>query len=234
MVHVGKAPRFQFFANASQTKYWKSAMHRGRIDKLPKWKASPAWQASGAMEMVGFVRKVAVDAQIPGRDLPDTDCEVERGSRRLMSPQNASLMVIASADRLHACGPSGWEHLCDLIYIIGLGLPAVLASTWRSARGRPANLVNGKGIFLHAPAATRKKCTFLLSSSLVDEHPDLNVALQHCAQLPQSKWKIKKDRGQPLAANFCRVGTISQLAAAILKLRTLAADGSRGYGLSPA
>jgi hypothetical protein len=229
---VGKTFRFQKFANASQTKFWASAMHRGRPEKMPKVTTRPAWKPSGARQLLRDVEKVAVDTQI--RDLPATPCTIKTGCRRLMCPQNASLMVVASTARLHACGPFDCQHLCDLIYIIGLGLPAVLASTWRSAGGRPAKLEQAKGLFLHARAAKLKPCTFLLGSSLKEEHPELRFALQHCAQPADSKWTVLTDRGQPLAANFVRVGTLSQLAAAILKLTTLKADGCRGYEISGA
>jgi hypothetical protein len=227
MVCVGKTYRFSKFTNASQVKFWKSAVHRGRPEEMPKWKAAPAWKASGAMEKIRDVTKIAVDAKI--QTLPATQCTIKEGSRRLMSPQNAELMIVLNAARLHACGVFDWQHLCDLIYIIGAGLPVVCASAWRLAGGRPSNLVFGRNIFLHAPATKHKPCSFALSSSLVEERPELKFALQHCAKLPRSKWKYVTDKGQPLAADVVRASNITQLAAAILKLRTLEADSCRGY-----
>jgi len=208
-------------------------MTRGNIQKLPKWKATPAWQASGAAEKLGFVRKIAVDAQLSASDLPRTACIICPGDRRLMAT-NASLMVVGSAARLHTCSSSDWEHLCDLIYIIGLGKPVVVASTWRIAAGCPCRLVaHASGITWHAPAATRKPCTFIVTKELVRAHEGLLVALGHCANQPKSKWKVVFDKGQPLAANCVRASSIRELANAVLKLKTFHEDSCRrGYALS--
>ncbi len=194
----------------------------------------PAWKDSGARGKLELVRKIAVDPQIPPTELPDTTCEQYKGPKRLMSPQNANLMVVGSAARLHSCGPSARQHLCDLIYIIGLGLPVVVASTWRIAGGDTSRLAaQASGIFLHASAAKNKVCTFMLVKVLVDEHPYLREALQYCAAQPQSQWKVVLDKGRPLAANQVRATTISELATAILQLRTLEEDGCRVYALGP-
>ena len=74
----------------------------------------------------------------------------------------------------------------------------------------------------------------MVSRTLTDAHPELKFALQHCARQAKSEWKVVTDKGQPLAANGVCVGSTSQLAAAILKLRTPEADGSRGYALDVA
>ena len=180
------------------------------------------------------VHKIAVDAKILARDLPATPCTIVQGNRRLMSPQNASLMVVGHAARLHACGSSDLDHLCDLIFIIGLGLPVVLAATWKVAGGHASRLAAlGCGFFWHASAAKKKPCIFMLGRLLRNAHPEVKFALQHCAEQTKSKWTVVADKSQPLAANGVRVESTSQLAAAILKLRTLEADGSRGYSLGP-
>jgi hypothetical protein len=178
------------------------------------------------------VRKIAVDTQIPSSGLPKTSCQILTGSKRLMSG-NANLMVVGSAARLQSCGPSELLHLCDLIYIIGLGLPVVVASSWRIAGGDSSRLVaQASGILLHAPAATNKVCTFRLGRALYFENIDARFALLHCATRPESKWEVVFDDGQPLAANQVRANSISQLAAAILKLKTLAKDGCRRYAIA--
>ena len=234
MVCLCETNRFQRFHNASRSKFWASSATNGCPQKQPKWKPIPAWKASGAIEKLMDVRKIAVDAKILARDLPATPCTIVQGNRRLMSPQNASLMVVGHAARLHTCGSSDLDHLCDLIFIIGLGLPVVLAATWKVAGGHPSRLAAlGCGFFLHASAAKKKPCTFMLGRFLRNAHPEVKFALQHCAEQTKSKWTVVADKGQPLAANGVRVDSTSQLAAAILKLRTLEADGSRGYSLGP-
>ena len=134
---------------------------------------------------------------------------------------------------LHQCGSNDWEHLCDLIYTIGLGLPVVVASTWRIAGGLPSKLAaQASGITLHAPAALQKPCTFMLDKRRVDAHPELDFALRHCSQRPKSKWNVCLDKGQPLAAHGVRAATISSLSKAIFKQRALHADSCRrGYAL---
>lgn len=234
MACIGKAVRFSKFSNASRTKYWASAMNRGRPEKLPKWQARPAWNPSGAMGKIKSVVRIAVDIRIPPQELPATRCTIKHGPKRLMSPQNASLLVIKNTQRLHTCGPFDWEHLCDLIYIIGLGLPAVLASAWRSAGGRPSQLVPGQDVFLHAPACALKPRTFLLGDAFREDDnlKHIRCALQHCVASPRSKWKVLKDRGQPLAeTTMVRVSTINQLATAIMQLRTFEADSFRHYAV---
>jgi len=210
-------------------------VHRGNPRSHPKWKAIPALQASGEIGNLRYIHKIAVDEGINAVDLPAiggtpavTICQ---GPRRLHS-QNAKLMVMGSMARLHNCASDDWEHLCDLIYIIGLGVPVVVASTWRIAGGDPSKLAaQASGITLHAPAAMLKPCTFLLDKRLSDLHPELHLALGHCAERPKSKWTVLLDKGRPLAANDVRVATIRALALAIFKLRTLHADGCRGYAL---
>ena len=210
-------------------------MTRGNIQKLPKWKASPAWRASGAAENLRYVRKIAVDAQLSASDLPSTACKICQGPRRLMAA-NASLMVVGSAARLHTCSSSDWEHLCDLIYIVGLGLPVVVASTWRIAAGCPCRLVaHASGITWHASAAIRKPCNFILDKALVAAHEELIHALGYCQKQPKSKWTVELDKGQPLAANGVRASSIRELATAVLKLKTFHEDSCRrGYALSRA
>ena len=210
---LAKPNRFQKFANISRDKFWKSAVSRCDPARLPKWKEKPAWKASGAVEELKYVRRIAVDQGIPARDLPaigGTSPTLKcTGSRRLMS-QNAGLMVIRSMAHLHHCASNDWEHLCDLIYIIGLGLPVVVASTWRIAGGLPSKLAaQASGIALHAPAALQKPCTFMLDKRLVDAHPELDFALRHCSQRPKSQWNACLDKGQPLAADGGRAATIS-------------------------
>ena len=125
--------------------------------------------------------------------------------------------------------------VCDLIYIVmGLGLLVVVASTWGIGGGDPSRLApQSSGIFLHPSAAKLKPCTFMLGAALANAHPGLSAALLHCALQPKSKWKVLRDTGQPLAANCIRADSIRQLAATILKLRTLEADSCGGYTLGP-
>ena len=207
-------------------------MSRGNPAKFPKWKARPAQQASGALEELRYVHKIAVSEGIPAGDRPaigNTRLTICAGSRRLMAI-NAGLMVIGTMAGLHKCASDDWKHLCDLIYIIGLGKPVVVASTWKMTGGDPSRLAaQASGIVSHAPAALRKPCTFALSPGLVDEHPELRFALRHCADRPKSRWKVCLDRGQPLAADGVKVATIKALAGAIFKLRALNADGCHGY-----
>jgi len=232
---VGKICRFQRFANASKVKRWASTMSRGRPALLAKWKAVPAWKDSGAMDWLKKVSKIAVDEEIRASDLPATRCVIHTGSRRLMSPLNAMLMIFSSAARLHTCGSSDWAHLCDLIYIIGLGLPVVVASTWRIADGQPIRLAaQASGIIFHASAARRKPCTFMLDKILSDAHPNLQVALDYCAKQTKSQWKVVRDKGQPLATNGVRAKSIRELAGAILNLAVLEASGCRGHTLGSA
>ena len=229
----GKMSRFQRFANASNAKLWGSACSQGRPEHFPKWKPSPAWSPSRLQ--LQHAHRIAVDGQIPARQLPATRCTILQGCGRLRLPIPKSsvatnLVIMRDAARLHACGPSDWEHLCDLIYIIGLGLPVVMASTWRLAAGCPSQLAaQSSGIFLHAPCCQIKPCTFILDHALATEHPALARALRYCGSQPKSKWVVKGDKGQPLVAGAVKPTCIQQLAATILNLRTLEKDACRVY-----
>jgi hypothetical protein len=130
-----------------------------------------------------------MDKGIPARDLPaigGTPIAICTGSRPLMS-LNGRLMVVPSMASLRTCAPDDREHLCDLIYIVGLGFPVVVASTWRIAGGRPSKLAaQASGITLHSPAML-KPCTFMLDPQLKASHPELNFALWHCAEREQKE-----------------------------------------------
>ena len=236
---TGKISRFQRFANASNAKLVLSSMTRGRPEKLPKWKSIPAWSDSGALAQLQYARRIAVDIKIKAQDLPATSCTIFQGVHRLRAPLASKLVspkvfIMKSATRLHACESSDLMHLCDLIYIIGLGLPVVMASTWRLVAGQPSRLASNSGIVLHAPAAILKPCTFMLSRALRTNHPDLFSALDYCEKQPKSQWVVVKDKGQilPLVANAVKADSISQLADAILKMRTLQKDACRAYSLA--
>jgi len=230
---LAKRKRFQNFANKSRKKVLATTSTHGDPSQLPKWKAVPPWKDSGVMEELRWVRRIAVDRGIPARELPangGTEITVCTGPRRMVRG-NAQLMVFRSMAQLHKCPPDDWEHLCDLIYIIGLGLPVVVASTWRMADGDPSQLAaRASGIAIHQPAL-ENPYTFMLDRALARRCPELSEALGHCARQARSRWKVLADTGRPLGANVpgTRAATINQLAAAVLKLRKMHAGACRGY-----
>ena len=231
---VCSADRFQKFHNHTRAKYWASAQTRGDPAQFEKWKAKPTWKESRLVNGVQFVQKIAVDAGIPSQELPNlgsTMLTVCKGTRRLMKA-NARLMVFRTMSQLHRCAPDDWHHLCDLIYIIGLGLPVVVGSTWLIAGGDPAKLA-ARNIAMHAPACLGKPCTFMLDKKFAGTlfGKELHCALWHCKQLPNSTWNVRFDKGQPLGENEVKAATISALATAILKLKVLDAGAGRGYAL---
>ena len=177
------------------------------------------------------MHRIAVDDGIPATDLPDIDSDrirVFKGPRR-MHKCNAQLMVFRSMAQLHTCGPLDRQHLCDLIYIIGLGVPVVVASTWRMTGGNPAKLAErASGIVIHLPAL-EDQFTFMMERDFATSEPELVVALGHCAEQPKSKWRVIRDKGRPLAAKGAKVSSIAQLAAVVMKLRKLHRGGCRGY-----
>ena len=149
-----------------------------------------------------------------------------------MMVSECGLMVIGNMARLHDCAPMTGSILVISFtqYIVGLEKPVVVASTWRIAGGLPSKLAaQASGITSHAPATLRKPCTFVLDKRLGQSHPDLLEALAHCARFPNSQWKVHLDKGQPLAASGVKAATISALATAIFKLRTLDVGSCRVY-----
>lgn len=227
LVCLVKQNRFQNFANASSVKKWRSVATRGDPHLLPKWKASPAWKESASLGGIKYISKIAVDIAIPAQDLPaigGTWITVCTGPRRL-NAANGRLMVFRSMSQLNNCAPHDWEHLCDLIYIIGLGVPVVVASTWRIAGGDPAKLP-AKGVAMHAAAAFAKPCTFVLTRAFTETNKELHAALWHCSQRPQSKWKVALDKGLAVGPNEVKASTISALAAVVLKLKRLDAGAA--------
>ena len=191
------------------------------------------------MDALQFIRHIAIDGGIPAQDLPPintTNFTIHTGPRRLVTG-NARLMVFRTLAQLHKCGPDDWQHLCDLICIIGLGLPVVVASTWRLAGGEPAKLAaRASGVVLHEPAVRFKPCTFLVHMKYKnsDPYPEPLAVLHHCTTRPNSKWKMSWDKGQPLAKDAVKIPTMSALPAAILNLRTLpkGAEGCpHGYSM---
>ena len=232
-VTVAKRLRFQKFAQHTLRKRSLAALTGGAPSKFPKWKNIPAWKAPDVVESFAWMHRIAVDDGIPATDLPDIDSSritVLRGPRR-MHKCNAQLMVFRSMAQLHTCGPLDRQHLCDLIYIIGLGVPVVVASTWRMTGGNPAKLADrASGIVIHLPAL-EDQFTFMLERNFAnsEEGSELVVALGHCAKQPNSKWRVYVDSGRPLAAKGAKVSSIAQLAAVVMKLRKLHRGGCRGY-----
>jgi hypothetical protein len=177
------------------------------------------------------MHRIAVDDGIPAKELPaigGSHLTVMKGLRR-MNKCNAQLMVFRSMAQLHTCGRCDRQHLCDLIYIIGLGVPVVVASTWRMTGGDPKKLADrASGIAIHLPAS-EDQFTFMLEKNFATSEEEVVVALAHCARQPKSKWRVITDKGRPLAGNGVKVASIAELAAAVVKLRKLHRGGCRGY-----
>ena len=113
----------------------------------------------------------------------------------------------------------------------GLGVPVVVASTWRVTGGDPVRWADRpSGIATHLPVS-EDQFTFLLEGKFAESEPELVFASGHCAKQPKSKWKVLMDKGLSLAANepSVRAASIGELAAVVVKLRKLHRGGCHGY-----
>ena len=142
-------------------------------------------------------------------------------------------MVLASFNKFgaHHCAASA-QHLCDLIYIIGKGIPTIARSTWKIAAADPAK-VNPRSIIWHASAVGRAAREFRLSVEFVRRNPIVANAIQEVAMQQGSRWKVQPDMGQPLAAGaqLIKVDSLKALGEAIVKERVFQNGSVRGYAV---
>ena len=149
--------RFQRFKKITDTKAaWDQTI--GHIAGAPRWTARLPWKTPALA-----VHHVAIDLYIPRPDLPALV-----GVAEYCGPQRCSgadLLIVGCMNYMQGLPRcvvsidgqrSRMVQACDIILVIGLGLPVIAASSWRIAGGNPKNLNNASVIF-HKAAATIKK-----------------------------------------------------------------------------
>jgi hypothetical protein len=218
--------RFNTFKKRTGQKKLLTDMTGGDPHQAAKWKSRPAWKAPGGIRQLQYISRVAFDSDT---SRPSSGVTVCTGPRRCMTG-NAQLMVLGSMKTLHYYHDNE-AHLCDLIYIIGLGLPTVVASTWAKATGAPGNL-NAKHVCFHVPAISQAR-VFQYTQAFAEVYAEVIQALGHCADRPKSKWKVQRDSHPARAGDVVvKVANLGELAKEIMKLRKLEEGALRGYRIS--
>jgi len=221
--------RFAKFKKISEDKKQAEQAKGWGAGGFPRWKPKPAWKSLNIA-----VNCVAIDASIRRADLPALApglAEVH-GTRRCAQ---APLLVVGCMQYMREVGTApGTQHICDLIYVIGTGLPVIAASTWKIVGGDPKKLTHGT-VMYHCRATKIKKKVFRYKRAFAVDHPEVLRALLICQRLPQSMWQCQLSTGRPLAAlpegtQLIEVSDLASLGREIIKARALEKGGCRAHG----
>lgn len=221
--------RFKRFAKISDDKKYADSARAWRGGpQFPKWKPVRPWKATQLA-----VKRIAIDTSISRANFP----ALARGLEEVQGPQRclrARLLILGSMQYLQEFATTGMkQQLCDLIFVIGLGLPVVAATTWRTVGADPTKLDHTQVVF-HQPATKIKKKVFRYKRDFKLDHPEVLQALFACGELPGSLWRCQLDKGQPLAplpkdTELIEVRDLASLGGEILKARALEKGGCRAH-----
>ena len=200
--------------------------------RVPRWTPNAAWKAPELR-----VERVAVDDDIDTDRLP----ELAPGVRVILGRargEQMDLLVVGAMGYLRELGPRPSQQLCDLIFLVGRGVPLISASTWRAVGGEPRKLASPHVVF-HKAASELKKVVFRYKGDFRMDNPEVMRALDKCGQLPRSKWKVQLDKskpGTPMAAppsdtELVEITSLASLGNWIINARVLQKWGCRGFGV---
>jgi hypothetical protein len=199
--------------------------------RVPKWVPNAAWKAPGLL-----VERVAIDEDIDKDRLPPAQVSAVLGRAR---GERMDLLVVGAMGYLRELGLRPSQQLCDLIFLVGRGLPVIGASTWRAVGGEPKKLASSQVVF-HKAAAELKKVVFRYKGDFRMDNAEVMRALDKVAELPKSKWKVQLDKskpGTPMAAppsdtELVDIKSVASLGDWIINARVLQKWGCRGFGVS--
>lgn len=200
--------------------------------RVPKWVPKKAWKAPELR-----INRVTIDDNISRDSLP----QLAPGVRAILGYarcERADLVVVGAMWYLRALGPTPRQQLCDLIFVVGKGLPVISASTWKAVQGDPKKLASTQVVF-HRAASELKKVIFRYKGDFRMENPEVMRALHQCTESPASKWKTQLDNsrpGTPMAAppadtELIEITSLASLGEWIMKSRVLQNWGCRGFGV---
>ena len=107
--------------------------------RVPKWTPNAAWKPPEL-----HVDRVGIDDEIDKDRLPLTKVRVVLGLAR---GEGMDLLVVNGMGYLRELGTRPRQQVCDLIFVVGRGLPVIGASTWRIVMGEPKKLSSTQIIF---------------------------------------------------------------------------------------
>ena len=90
-------------------------------------------------------------------------------------------------ERLCDCADRRWAEL--LVYIVGLGKPVTVRRHWDESKGKVKHL-SPDAFVCHVSLAKSLPATFQLSDRFCRECAGVKTALEACAALPGSKWRV--------------------------------------------
>jgi hypothetical protein len=235
--------RFARFAKKSETlkTHDREVAFEGKA-RVPKWTPNAAWKAPKL-----HVERVSIDEDIDKDRLPPTKVVVLLGRAR---GERMDLFVVGAMWYLRELGPRPSQQVCDLIFLVGRGLPVIGASTWRAVRGDPTKLASAQVVF-HKAVATqeirpgrvaaggrKKEVLFRYKGAFRMDNPEVMRALDKCAALPRSMWRVQCDNSTctPMAAppkntELVEITSLASLGKWIIEARVLQKWGCRGFGV---
>jgi len=185
-----KFARFEKFANITDRlkthDHATAFMGKARV---PKWTPNPAWKAPELR-----IQRVAIDNNIDKDRLPEA-----QGVRVILGRargEQMDLLVVGTMGYVRELGPGPSQQVCDLIFLVGRGMPLIGASTWRAVGGDPEKLTSTQVVY-HKAASELNKVVFRYKGDFRMDNPEVMRALDKCAELPKSKWKVQLDKSKP-------------------------------------
>jgi len=232
-----------FVNSARLQKFWKITQDQQTHDhavafqnesRVPKWINKAAWTEPALnIQRVAIQGDISQDIQAPGVRLV---LGRSRGA-------TMDLLIVGDMSYLREMGTEPSQQVCDLIFVVGRGLPVIGSSTWRAVGGNPSKLTASQIVFHKAPTADKrrnrqfKKVLFRYSEDFKLDHLEVWQALVKCSQMPGSKWKVQLDKGSPgmpVAAlpddtQLVELTTLASLGKWIISARVLQKFGCRGF-----
>ena len=232
-----KLTRFQRFANITQKQVSQDhAVAFFGKPRIPEWKEKVALKApSSVVKHQLNIEKVAFDGDIDHSQLPQAGgVRILHGRQR---GQQMDLFIVQSMSyMLEINEASPIQQVCDLIFVVGRGLPVITGSTWKALGGVPRKLAFSQAV-CHQAATRLGKVLFRHKGEFRMEHPEVMRALDNCAELPGSKWKVQLDRskpgkdmeGPPSDTEVVELSDVKSLGHWVIQARMLEKWGCRGF-----
>ena len=101
----------------------------------------------------------------------------------------ADLVVVDDLSRLNDCPEEA--DICQMLAIVGRGLPIVTAVAWNLAMGDPESIPK-ESVTRHRPLAIEKQITFQYDVHFNVRHRNVVRMLSQLQGLPGCKWQIAK------------------------------------------
>jgi hypothetical protein len=99
----------------------------------------------------------------------------------------ADLLIVDDTRRLSRADDPAWVQ--RLLYIVARGATILQRKVWSNANQR-LQVIGARNFVVHVALAAKVSVVFVLAPAFAAAHPALKAALEECAALPKSKWRV--------------------------------------------